>query len=137
MFLSKLAIATIVTRLKSMLLEFFRCFQAVGSFPKLNNDNNKQETESFVRVTNVVVSANKIAQVGTSFGKADLPYEQDDRILVPRSSKGSLPLQSHSGSSHRTFDVRNVEIDAKSKDMRVIKGSSVTIANGKRRIKPY
>ena len=98
MFLSKLAIATIVTRLKSMLLEFFRCFQAVGSFPKLNNDNNKQETESFVRVTNVVVSANKITQVGTSFGKADLPYEQDDRILVPRSSKGGFPLQSHSDS---------------------------------------
>ncbi len=108
MFLSKLVIATIVTGLKSMLLEFLRCFQE----------------PSFVRVTNGVVSANKTTQVGTSFGEADLPYEQGGRILVPRSSKGGFPLQSHSDTSH-------------SKDMRVIKGSSVTIANDKRRVKPY
>jgi len=69
MFLSKLVIATIVTGLKSMLLEFLRCFQELPF------------VRSLVRVTHLVVSANKTTQVGTSFGEADLPYEQGDTLL--------------------------------------------------------
>jgi len=104
--------------LQIYLLNYRVSTQAVGSFPE-----TPQATGSLVRVTNLVVSANKTTQVGASFGEADLPYEQGARTLVPRSSKGGFPLQSHSDSSH-------------SKDMRVIKASSVTIANDKRRVKP-
>ena len=106
----------------STLLGLFRCLREL---------RRSDVSETSLRVTNVVVSSNKGTQIGSSIGKVDLPYEQDDKILIPRyvgsknvpssSSVPSLPLQVHGGPSHRISDVRRFHVP--DKNMRCVDGS--------------
>ena len=103
--------------------------QAVEADIKLYLRSNA--TEVSLRVTNVIVSSNKETQIGSSFGKADLPYEQGDKILIPRGvCSGNVPSSSlvlhpplHGVSSHDTSNIRRVEIHAPNKDVRCVNGS--------------
>ena len=95
--------------------------------------------ETSLRVTNVVVSTDKGTQVGSSFGKVDLPYEPGDKILIPSvgskivpstSIKPNLPLEAHVGLD----DDRKIHVsDPGAGSMNDI---SITFPNNNKRSRP-
>jgi hypothetical protein len=92
----------------------------------------------------VIKFLDKGTQVGSSFGKVDLPYESGDKILIPRvgskimpstSIAPSLPLQARVGPSRRVDDVRKVHVS--DQDVGSMSGYSVTFQNNNKRSWPY
>ena len=91
----------------------------------------------------VINPLDKGTQVGSSFGKVDLPYEPGDKILIPSvgskivpsaSIAPSLPLQARVGLSRRVDDVREVHVS--DPDMGSMSGFSITFPNNNKRSRP-